>query len=699
MPIFTKKLFAENYVVTSSVTSMSIAQASGSTIFGDSADDTHLFIGSTISGSAASTASFGKYENITSFAGADGTEALFSGSAASTGSFGRVENNSGKFRITGTTGEISAAELTQLHIFQDSLGTNSAAPSLRLSNNDQGNAYDVTLSVGSYQLNVNGHISLASHTFKGTGFDGVNSRGTAGTALFTATGNGGDGGGMYFGGGGAYDVRFSTTEKERLRIDTEGNGGGIQTSGSLQVGSLTSGATSDITATGNISGSSSSTGSFGQSYIVDNSHVGGILTVGSTSTPDATYGDGSIELFGNGSTALVINDTRSSNRRHVVFADTGGMTISSDPSNTIGVGYFRVKVANSEVFRIAEGGNTGIGVTDPDVRNGLLQLGSSGGISIIASGNISGSSTSTGSFGHLNIDGPGFTISDNKTASVSGNSSILCVGSGSMPVYYGNVIGVKHATNASFKLQTDVSGSVVGSGFEFGLGSTAAIINRSTIDHVVYGTANIETMRHRYSASGIIVGINSGGTGLANHGGAGITLGGLNTVTRVKVCSSQTGIGANNGLEFIMSTGDATIFNRESADLKLGTGNSSDQLKIINGTDSQLLRLDGSKISGSAASTGSFGTVQASHFTGDGAGLTNVPDYVFEPEYVLRSLSDVEEFVSESKHLPGIPSMNDMSEWKQYSVGDRDMLLLEKIEELTLYVIRLEKRIKDLENN
>ena len=79
--------------------------------------------------------------------------------------------------------------------------------------------------------------------------------------------------------------------------------------------------------------------------------------------------------------------------------------------------------------------------------------------------------------------------------------------------------------------------------------------------------------------------------------------------------------------------------------------------------------------------------------------MTNVPDYVFEPEYVLRSLSDVEEFVSESKHLPGIPSMNDMSEWKQYSVGDRDMLLLEKIEELTLYVIRLEKRIKDLENN
>ena len=42
---------------------------------------------------------------------------------------------------------------------------------------------------------------------------------------------------------------------------------------------------------------------------------------------------------------------------------------------------------------------------NPDVRNGLLQLGSSGGISIIASGNISGSYTSTGSFGSLIVDG------------------------------------------------------------------------------------------------------------------------------------------------------------------------------------------------------------------------------------------------------------------------------------------------------
>ena len=111
MPIFTKKLFAEDYIVSSSVVSMSIAQASGSTIFGDTADDTHLFIGNTISGSATSTASFGKYENIVSFAGAGGTEPLFSGSAASTGSFGVLElvatDGMAKFDFTKGTNNFS----------------------------------------------------------------------------------------------------------------------------------------------------------------------------------------------------------------------------------------------------------------------------------------------------------------------------------------------------------------------------------------------------------------------------------------------------------------------------------------------------------------------------------------------------------------------------------------------------------------
>jgi hypothetical protein len=92
------------------------------------------------------------------------------------------------------------------------------------------------------------------------------------------------------------------------------------------------------------------------------------------------------------------------------------------------------------------------------------------------------------------------------------------------------------------------------------------------------------------------------------------------------------------------------------------------------------------------------GTFSGSAFIDDGTQL-NVPDYVFEPEYDLKSLEYIETHISQSKHLPGVPSRDDKQSWVTYDMGGRDMLLLEKIEELTLYVIRLEKRIKDLENN
>ena len=99
MAIFTGDIFAETYTVSSSVTNVVIATTSGSTAFGDSVDDTHTFLGNTISGSATSTASFGYYQGVTTFGGADGTETLFSGSAASTGSFGSLIVDGGVDRV------------------------------------------------------------------------------------------------------------------------------------------------------------------------------------------------------------------------------------------------------------------------------------------------------------------------------------------------------------------------------------------------------------------------------------------------------------------------------------------------------------------------------------------------------------------------------------------------------------------------
>ncbi len=70
--------------------------------------------------------------------------------------------------------------------------------------------------------------------------------------------------------------------------------------------------------------------------------------------------------------------------------------------------------------------------------------------------------------------------------------------------------------------------------------------------------------------------------------------------------------------------------------------------------------------------------------------LSNAADYVFEDNYNLKSLSEVESYVKENKHLPGMPSASEFAE-KGMSVSEMSNKLLEKVEELTLHLIQLEK--------
>ncbi|HCB22450.1 hypothetical protein A3B42_03165 [Candidatus Daviesbacteria bacterium RIFCSPLOWO2_01_FULL_38_10] len=83
--------------------------------------------------------------------------------------------------------------------------------------------------------------------------------------------------------------------------------------------------------------------------------------------------------------------------------------------------------------------------------------------------------------------------------------------------------------------------------------------------------------------------------------------------------------------------------------------------------------------------------------TDDGK-LLEAPDYVFESGYNLKSLEQVEQFILENKHLEGLPDASDIQGWANLSLQEREMKLLEKIEELTLYIIDLNKKIQMLQN-
>lgn len=83
------------------------------------------------------------------------------------------------------------------------------------------------------------------------------------------------------------------------------------------------------------------------------------------------------------------------------------------------------------------------------------------------------------------------------------------------------------------------------------------------------------------------------------------------------------------------------------------------------------------------------------------------PDYVFEsyfkgssetmPEYSLISLEDLAAFLKENHHLPNVPSAEKM-QTEGISLKEMNLLLLQKIEELTLYTIQQQKEIDALKS-
>ena len=76
---------------------------------------------------------------------------------------------------------------------------------------------------------------------------------------------------------------------------------------------------------------------------------------------------------------------------------------------------------------------------------------------------------------------------------------------------------------------------------------------------------------------------------------------------------------------------------------------------------------------------------------------TPTADFVFEDSYQLPDLASVEKHIKEKKHLPEITSAAEMQK-EGVNIGDFQIKLLQKIEELTLYSIEQNKRIQQLEN-
>jgi len=69
------------------------------------------------------------------------------------------------------------------------------------------------------------------------------------------------------------------------------------------------------------------------------------------------------------------------------------------------------------------------------------------------------------------------------------------------------------------------------------------------------------------------------------------------------------------------------------------------------------------------------------------------PDYVFTPNYNLMKLAQLESYIAEEGHLPNIPKAEIVEE-EGIELGSMNAKLLEKIEELTLYIIEQNKKLE-----
>jgi hypothetical protein len=98
---------------------------------------------------------------------------------------------------------------------------------------------------------------------------------------------------------------------------------------------------------------------------------------------------------------------------------------------------------------------------------------------------------------------------------------------------------------------------------------------------------------------------------------------------------------------------------------------------------SAMLHVNGDVVVGTTSSANIYVTQQ------------NWSDFVFDKNYKLMSLEEVETFYSKNHHLPGVPTEADIKE-NGNNLGQTDAVLLQKVEELTLYVVELKKEIEIL---
>jgi len=159
--------------------------------------------------------------------------------------------------------------------------------------------------------------------------------------------------------------------------------------------------------------------------------------------------------------------------------------------------------------------------------------------------------------------------------------------------------------------------------------------------------------------------------------------------------------GFNPVMQFVNINSNVGFIQAAGSDFKIGTNinNSADLIFRTAGADRVFIKNNGKFFIGgdlgfqSEFTLAAKGKIAGSEFVVKT--VASWPDYVFADDYKLKSLEETEAFIKANKHLPNMPAAAAI-EKNGLELGDMQKRLMEKVEELTLYLIEANKAIKEL---
>jgi hypothetical protein len=325
---------------------------------------------------------------------------------------------------------------------------------------------------------------------------------------------------------------------------------------------------------------------------------------------------------------------------------------STDPSSnyigTTDVQPLLFKINKEEVFRLTTGKRVGIGTTTPGYKLGIHVTPGAG------AGDGLRVSTSTGTV-QANYIVTGNTWN---WSGVGANEAWLYSQYADLNVGPEGNFNLKFIANVAERMRITGTGLV-------GIGTTTPS-HRLTVNGAISTNNNIVMT----GAASAITGVSAGYTRL---------IGGTATDPAVTLYGSDYTTGGNAK----HMTLDAEVI----------------RLRQLNGTDVMRVMPAGIAINTACIPTGYKlavkGNIICEKLKVKPEGGNCWADYVFDEGYALLKLNDVESFIAQNKHLPGVPSAAEVAE-NGIELAEMDATLLKKIEELTLYVIELQKQVDEL---